>query len=330
MMKKILVASAKIGVSAGLLYFLFRKSDIGAFRETVSSLDVRTVLLAALIFLGTQCVATYRWSTVLKKDVRIPYPKLLSVYMIGMFFNNFLPTIVGGDIIKGYYLYRDTGKGDVSFASILMDRYSGYTALMFITLVALVPGYVLIKGTGLPLFFLLLVGGYLLASFFLWVDTLHAWLVRLLAKVRLFDLNEKIDKFYNVLMSYKGHPGILLRIFLLSLVVQLGVIASYVVLGRGLGIDVPVGYYFLFIPLATTVSMMPVSLAGLGIREGAFVFLFAKAGVAQEQALGLSLVWFAIVVAISLVGGVEYVRAGGKKGKEGKKFGPEAEGQKTD
>jgi uncharacterized protein (TIRG00374 family) len=310
----------KLAVSASLLYILFGSIDLEVFLGVVTTLNPLIFVFLALYFAATQSLSAYRWSIVLKKDVVLPYPKLLSIYFIGMFFNNFLPTVVGGDVIKGYYLYRTIGKGDVSAASILMDRYSGFTAMMAITLVALVPGYALIKGTGLPGFFLILVGGYVVSSFFIWVESLHGWLVKILTGIRLFSLNEKIETFYRALMSYKNHREILIKIFLCSIVIQGGMIVGYFMLARGMGIGVPLGYFFLFIPLATAVSMIPVSLSGLGIREGAFVFLFTRVGAAQEEALGLSLIWFAIMVSVSFIGGVEYIRTGGKKG-----FGPGAE-----
>src|SRR4030065_840853 len=105
----------------------------------------------------------------------------------------------------------------------------------------------------------------------------------------------------------------MITIFICSLLVQGGVIISYSVLGRGLGIDVPIGYYFLFIPLTTVVAMLPISLSGLGLRGGAFVFLFTRVGVSQEQALTLSLLWFVICALISMAGGIEYIRTGGRK-----------------
>jgi uncharacterized protein (TIRG00374 family) len=304
----------KLVVSASLLYILFRSIDLKAFLSVVTTLNPLSFVFLAIFFAAIQCISAYRWSIVLKKDVDLHYPKILSIYFIGMFFNNFLPTLVGGDVVKGYYLYRVTGKGHVSVASILIDRYSGFTALMAITLVALVPGYALIEGTGLTGFFLLLLGGYMMSSFFIWVESLHGWLVEILTRVRLFSLNEKIETFYSALMSYKNYHWILIKIFLLSVVIQGGVIVGYFTLAKGMGIGVPMGYFFLFIPLATAVSMIPISLSGLGIREGAFVFLFTRVGATQEEALGLSLLWFAVMVCVSFIGGVEYIRAGGKKG----------------
>lgn len=313
MIKNIVSTLAKVGISGAILYFLFRSIDLEAFWTTFTSVKPYAPVFVALLFITTQSVSTFRWSIVLKKDMDVPYLKLLSIYFIGMFFNNFLPTMVGGDLVKGYYLYKYSKKGDVSLASIFMDRYSGFAALMVITSVALIPGYPLIKDSGLPGFFVLLIGGFFCMSLVLWVGSLHSWAMGILAKIHFYGINKKIDMFYRVLMSYKSHHDILLKIFICSVLLQGAVIAGYYVLGSALGMNVPIGYYFLFIPLTTAVAMLPISLSGLGLREGAFVFLFTSVGATKEQALTLSLMWFVISALISLIGGVEYLRMGGKK-----------------
>ncbi len=312
-MKNILSIFLKIGVSAVILYFLFRSIDLVAFWGTVKSVEPWTVVFVAAIFIISQSISSYRWRTILKKDVDVPYRKILSIYFIGMFFNNFLPTMVGGDVVKGYYIYKHTKKGNIALASIFLDRYAGFFALMVITSIALIPGYKLISGTTLPGFFVLLIGGFFSASLVIWVGPLHGWAMKIMGRIHFYGINKKIDTFYKVLMGYKSHYDILIKIFICSLLVQGGVIISYSVLGWGLGIDVPIGYYFLFIPLTTAVAMLPISLSGLGLREGAFVFLFTRVGASQEQALTLSLMWFATSALVSMIGGVEYVRMGGKK-----------------
>ena len=214
-MKKLITVAIKVAVSATILYFLFRNIGIDAFVKTVASVRPITVAAGALIFIFTQVISTYRWSVILKKDMDVSYVRLLSIYFIGMFFNNFLPTIVGGDIVKGFYLYRESKRGDISLASIFMDRYSGFVALMFITVAALIPGYALIKDTALPFFFALLIGAFVLSSLVIWSGPLHGWAVRLLAGIRLYGINKKIETFYRVLMGYKAKRDILQDIHLL-------------------------------------------------------------------------------------------------------------------
>lgn len=312
-MKNILSVLVKVCISGGILFFLFRNIDLKLFWETASSANPLALIAVAVIIFGTQVVSTFRWQAILRKDIFVPYPKLLGIYLVGMFFNNFLPTMVGGDVIKGYYLYKSTRRGDLSLASIFLDRYSGFTALMSITTISVVAAWPMLTDTGLAPVFVLLIGAFVGASLIIWVGPLHNWAMAIFAKIHFYGINKKIDTTYRVLMSYKSHRGILLTIFLCSLFVQTSVIIGFFILGRGIGIDLGLGYYFLFVPLATVVSMVPISLAGLGLREGALVYLFTLVGSTGEQALTLSLIWFAVMVLVSVVGGIEYVRMGGKK-----------------
>ena len=312
-MKKLVMTISKVGISALIMFLLLRGMDLVALKDIMLSISPGMVATVVGLLICIQLISTLRWSIILKMDLDIPYIKLLAIYLVGMFFNNFLPTIVGGDLIKGYYLYKETGKGGHALASVFLDRYTGLAALMCIALAALFLGHRLLEGTGLILFFVLLVLGFVGASLVIWVDMLHTWAMKLMAKIHFYGINKKIDKFYNVLMSYRHHHGIIGKAFLCSFFVQGGVITVYFLLGRGLGIDIPMVYFYLFVPLATVASMLPISLAGLGVREGIFVFLFAKAGVSKELAIGLSLLFFFISVAVSLIGGVLYIRMGGKK-----------------
>jgi uncharacterized protein (TIRG00374 family) len=262
------------------------------------------------LLIGVQTLSTLRWHIILKKDINVPFPRLLSIYFIGMFFNNFLPTLVGGDVVKAYYLYRDSRKGGVSLASIFLDRYSGFTALMTITALATYSGYSLIANTSIPWLLFALLAGFVAISLVIWIDLFHGWVVRILNRVKLFGINNKIDAFYKALMGYKGDRGVLLKIFFISVFIQVSIIVGYYILSRGIGMEMPLNYFFMFVPLATVVAMLPVSLAGLGIREGAFVFLFAKAGGTSAEALSISLLFFFIMVVVSLIGGVAYIRVG--------------------
>ncbi len=315
-MKKLGLIAFKILVSSGILYVLFSRVDLAVFWQMASEMPVALIVFSIVLFFAIQFTSVCRWTLVLRKDVDagdVRFKDIFSMYFIGMFFNNFLPTLVGGDVIKSYYLFKLTKKGGLSVASILIDRYSGFTALMGITLVSLVAGWRVVRSAGgveLVAVFVLIIGAFVLGSAFLWIEALHGRLVGLLGKIHLMGLNKKMDTLYKALMKYKARKDLLIRIFLLSLLVQGGGIVLHIILGKGLGMDVPVLYYFLFVPLSVTASMAPVSLAGLGIREGVLVFLFTKAGATQEQALGMGLLYFIIVVCVSLVGAVAYVRAG--------------------
>ncbi|MBI5328377.1 MAG: flippase-like domain-containing protein [Deltaproteobacteria bacterium] len=319
MSKKNLSVVMKLIVSGALLYLLFRGMDMRNFLETVRSVDSKTIISIVFIYIAVQAIAAYRWLTLLRGSMNISFPKVLSIYFVGMFFNNFMPSMVGGDIAKGYYLYKVSGKGGAVVASLFMDRYAGFSALVAITTVAAVIGYQLVKGTIVPLLLVSLISAYIIGSLVLWVKAFHGWALKILSRLKLLGLNEKIDSLYKSIIRYKGVYVILSKAFMLSLIIQSAVIVSYYILSVGLGMSLPFGYFFLLIPLTTAVAMLPISLAGLGIREGAFVFLFTKVGATHAEALSLSLLWFFISVFINLIGGIEYIRLGSVKDSSGVK-----------
>ncbi len=111
-------------------------------------------------------------------------------------------------------------------------------------------------------------------------------------------------------MEFKDRRGIIIKGLLLGLIIQSIVIISFYIFSLSLGFDVQMIYFFLFIPLITVASAVPVTLSGLGIREAGFVILFTKAGLTEVEALSLSLLIFINMCLVSLIGGLEFLRLG--------------------
>jgi uncharacterized membrane protein YbhN (UPF0104 family) len=228
----------------------------------------------------------------------IKYSRLLSLFFIGSFFNTFLPGRVGGDVIKTFYLYRDTGKGGISIASVFMDRYMGLCAMVVISLIAFTGGYSYIKGTEIVWIIPVAFGVFLIISFILWKVN---W-----GKIRF------LGAFYNPLMEYKMRERIIYNGLLLSLIVQVIGITEVYLLSLAIGLKVPVIYFFIFVPIINVISAIPISIAGLGVRETGFVALFkmvfSELGVTSDHAVSLSILLFIAMCLINLIGGIEYLR----------------------
>ena len=311
LMKRWLSILFKIAVSFSLLFLLFRETDIDKFSLLLRSMDIRFLGTGILLYAGLQIIATYRWSLLLPKGViSVPFRRLVGLYYIGLFFNNLLPTAIGGDFVKAYYLYKDSGEGERALASIFMDRYSGFFSLVFISLLALLFGYSKLSSTIIPVLVLGFGLFFISVSLFIWIEALHAWLLRRTGRIGVLKINERVDSLYNAFMIYKENPRVILKAFALSFLIQLIGIFVVFVISLGYSMTVPIGYFYLFVPLAITISMIPVSVAGIGLREGAFVFLFSRVGLDTTEALGLSLTWFLIIVLVGLYGGFEYTRIG--------------------
>jgi uncharacterized membrane protein YbhN (UPF0104 family) len=293
-MKKFLNFGLKLLVSAVLLYIFISQVDRNTVVATIKQTNLHLFISAYFIYILTIFISTKRWSLFLPPGLK--YVKLVSLYFIGSFFNTFLPGLVGGDAVKAFYLYRHIGKGGRSLATVFMDRYMGLMAMACIVLISFAGGYQFVRGTEIVWLILLFLFALSVTSLILWKVN---W-------GRITFLNA----FYSPLMAYKVKRIILLKGLLLSFVVQAIGITTVFVISRSIGITVPIIYFFMFVPLISAASAVPVSVAGLGIREAGFVILFTKTGVSSAEALSLSLLTFTIMCMANLIGGIEYLRIG--------------------
>ena len=260
---------------------------------TLGGLSVIAFISAILLNVLAQFVSTLRWRLLLPEGLGLG--KLFSLYMIGSFFNIFLPGIIGGDAVKGMYLYRETGKGSLALASIFMDRYFGFVVLIAICAIAFPFGYKYLQGSRIE---------WLLpfTIFFFIVGSLLFFSLKLGRRIKFFS------ELYNYFYLYRNQRGVIGKALILSTFVQLaGIIAVYI-LSLGLGTHIPFIAFLIYLPLIILFSMLPISISGLGVREGAFVVFFGLIGVKPETATAISLSWFITMSAGSLIGLIEYIR----------------------
>lgn len=269
------------------------KTGIERVVSALRNMDLLFFLIAVLIYLFSIFLCSIRWRLLLHED--FSFRRLFSFYLMGSFFNHILPGIIGGDAVKVYYLYKDTGSGGSALASVFMDRYVGFAALMLVGLVAFPFGLSYFRGSYiewvLPLIILLFVVG----SFFIFG-------LKVGRKIKF------LSGFYDYCLMYKGKRDIIVKTFLISLIVQIIIIFAVYFISLGLEANIPLLPFFMFIPIISTVATVPISIAGIGVREASFVLLFGFLGVSPVQATAISFAWFLSFVTGSLPGLVEYLR----------------------
>jgi len=278
-------------------------------------------LLAVVGYALTQVVSSLRWQWLARPlGFSQPLRRYLAFYYIGMFFNLVLPTSVGGDVVRAWYLAGGPGRRLDAFLSVFVERLSGLLVLLAIacTAAAVCP-------LALPWWVPWSVWG-LTAAGLLAVPALVV-LARLpCPAARLQGLHARLVRFAGQLAAagrlYLRHPRLLVSTTLLSAVVQVANILLVWVIGLAVGARVPAGYYWIVVPLVAILTLLPVSLNGMGIREGAMVTLLGPLGVGSGTALSLAFLWFAAVSAVSLTGVVFYL-LGDRRGIAG--CGAEAE-----
>lgn len=305
-MKLGLKALFSLGVMALLLWQIELAPLLAAFAATKLELS----LLAFALFLFQQVVVAYAWHILLVDQNRnLPFRKTVEVHFIGSFFGTFLPSSVGMDVIRAYRLGRYLERGVDSASAMFVTRVVGFLVNFLLALLVALPVSRAMNNPQLFGFVLLLTAMFIACVWMVLNEKLLGLMKAVLARFKLASIADKITDFRAGIMSKALNRRAMFNLVALSFFYQtLGIVIIYV-LGRALGIELAIWHYFIYIPLITTITVLPISLAGIGIREGAFVFFFAQAGVAQAQALSLSLLLFAQTVALALLGGVWYLLA---------------------
>lgn len=285
----------KLIVSFIFIYAVINKLDTRELILEFKYINLNYFIIASLLYISTQIISTKRWAYFVKADKG--FFELFELYMVGTFFNLFLPGTVGGDVVKAYYLYKGTQKKGDSLVSVFMERYMGMLALMLISTTAIIFGYSYVKGTfALNIFIIILlgfIGGTIFVSFFP-----YEIFYKKLKGVRLS------------IRDFIFHRSIFINTLMLSLLVQgIGVFVVYL-LAKSININLVIGLHFIFIPIITVISMIPVSFSGIGLREYSFLHFYGLVGISEEKAVTLSILWFIVMIITGLIGMLFYIRLG--------------------
>jgi uncharacterized membrane protein YbhN (UPF0104 family) len=304
--KPIVILLLKLLVSGGLIFYFLSRIHIENFIQTFASANYSWIALALTVYLFTQAISAVRW-TMLARPLGIdtPFQDLIKYYLIGMFFNLFAPGTVGGDVSRIYYVVRDehahaSGRAVTTMhaaMSVLMDRAIGMIVLVWLGAVGLMlfPKYAVPPTVRSVTFSLAL--GFVAAVL----------VAPLLRRILPEDGHPIVVKLRLAFRSYRTHWRALGAALVLSLVLHLIQSWLHVIMGRALGLDVPFSFCIIVYPLVGTFAAIPISLNGLGLREGGYIYLLAVIGIGTEKSIAFSLLLFLIVALDSLVGGLLFL-----------------------
>jgi hypothetical protein len=299
----------KLLISLGLLAFLIHNADIDLheLRGSLAKTDPLYVFLALLTPYAGFFITSLRWKGLLDvQGVQIRQPVLFRSCMVAVFFNQIMPSTIGGDMIRMYDSWKAGATRAVAISTIVVDRVLGLFALAIFAVLGLffvrgdfseaqyVPLAVVAVAMGLGGFIALV-----FSPFRLMVEFARAVYTRLPGPFGKFF--GKVDR---AVEPFRGKHSSLTRALGLSLVLQLNVVLMHYLLSRAIGIELGFIDYFYVVPVALFVMLIPISINGIGVRENMFVFLLGTMGVAKADALLLSLLAFAVFLVHGLMGGL--------------------------
>jgi uncharacterized protein (TIRG00374 family) len=313
--KATLVLGAKVAFSVALFWFLFHtRLDWVDVRRAIEGAKPSGLALAFGVMLASNLLGAFQWNRLLRAaDIEIPFWKVSAYYHVGLFFNNFLPANVGGDFARVLDASRSGAASRArAFATVLMDRMIGTVALGGLALLTTLPA---IRELPLSTGWIVTFYGGVTAFFAIGVTMLWAVLhpgalravERVLARIGLGRLRPALDDLSGRLARFRGQPRLFRELFVIAAGVQVMRIGVHVLVARALGLHVPLPYFFLFVPLLAVIVSLPISLNGIGVREGAGVVLFGLVGVAQGMAFTLQFTTYLVALSVSLIGGVVFL-----------------------
>ncbi len=301
-------ALIRITVSFGLLGLLFwlMRHNIRDIWSIISASNLNFLAAAAVFFVINVAMLAYRMKIIfLGENLSITLRESLELTFVGYFFNNFMPTAIGGDIVKAHYAARTNGKKLQSYASVFMDRFIGLYTYLVVAAVALVVdrGRFQLMTIRILVFLLVILGitGFVIAT----NKAVARFMERFFARIKMFRLGERLNGVYNIVHDYRNRRDVLVKSFSVSIVAQCLYFGIVYVFFLSLGARVNLGNVFLIMPVVTFISMAP-SMGGLGVREGAFVAFFATL-TGKETAFAASLLLLLGFLLISVIGGVIYL-----------------------
>jgi uncharacterized protein (TIRG00374 family) len=304
-MKDKLTNLLKVAVTIALLAVVFFTVDLRQVWQTLLRVRWVHLLVAITLYQLGIIVRAYRWQVLLAgQGSRVSFGRLTNLYYVGSFFNSFLPSGLGGDVIRMYELSRAGASGALAVSTVLVDRAMGLLMLFAMALVALPFSWSLVPLTVSLALLGLVLGTVLVFWLFLnrrLVDTLGRR-IGLLGKVL---RNDKVVAFYDSFGRYGKHA--LLRAAGASLVFNVTLILAQLYLARAVGVNISLGYFLIFVPIISSLLALPISISGFGVREGGYVLLFGQAGVASDQAVAMSLLFYLLGVLTGVVGAILYL-----------------------
>ncbi|MBN2241277.1 MAG: flippase-like domain-containing protein [Acidobacteria bacterium] len=307
-MKKKALPFIKIAITVLLFAYIFQNVDFENFGRTLRNARPDMLILSFALIWAGHYVCILRWRLLIKPLMPVPsLNQLFGIYCIGLFFNLTFPTVIGGDVVKIYYIGRNSESYSQSFASTFLDRDAGMLAMLIIACAAIVVYPVSVPGIAISVIVFGAFAAFLLGNMCLFTPRFHGILNRCMKRLGAARMGRKADRVAEAFHRIGKHRFVLAVSLLISFVNQLLVIISVWVTAVGLRLDIPFYYFLVFVPVITLISMIPASLNGMGLREYAFMGLFGALGAEPSSCIALGLVTSILIILSSLPGGIVYI-----------------------
>ena len=304
----------KLILTIGLLYYVTSLVNFDELTPLIMRMDFNLFLAAIFLHAAAFLIMSIRWWLILVSNQQhIEYKKIFSAYYLGLFCNNFLPTTMGGDVVRIAKLRAVGIDTKQLIFSTLSDRIIGLLSIVIMGIIGVNFSTTIQETIGeQSLIIVNIVSAFVILFFLLGMNSQlrNTFLEITLGKIRFWaKLNNFIVYCHQNIEALK-HNTVLPKTILLSMIAQLLIVITYYLIGISLKVDLPLLEYILIVPVVALFSSLPISVGGLGVREGILVYLISNIGVSTANAVSISLVYLAILILVTLPGGLFLLSTG--------------------
>jgi uncharacterized protein (TIRG00374 family) len=304
------ITALKGTVSLALLWVLFSRVDIGRLWSVARHASAAWLLTALALYLSVILASAWRWGLLLKaQHLDFSFRALTSSFLVATFFNNFLPSNIGGDVIRIADTAPAAGSKTLATTVVLLDRGIGLLGLVLMAAIGATAGprFGDAGTVGAGVLWL----GFVVAATVATVAVLFPeTFTKLLHPLRLLHaewVDARLARLIAALSRFRQAPGALAGCFAGAVVVQTGLVGFYLAIAHSMHIPIGFAELAVIVPITFIVQMAPVSMNGFGVREATFGFYFTRLGLPLESALLVSFMGAALIMLFSLSGGLVYL-----------------------
>lgn len=299
----------KAALSLGLLAWLISRAELGDLADTFRQAYLPLLVLTFSMFYIGYIITASRWQLLLRvQGTSLPLSYLLQSFMVSVFFNNFLPSTVGGDIVRFYDSWRAGSDKAGALAAVLLDRLLGLNALAIFACIGLFFGTEFLAKNSLvgPAVTLFAIATFILVLMIFFAPLRLVRLVRSVIMVLPQPMRRIGERLADAAMLFHGRSMVFVIGLGLSLLLQGNNILFHFLVGMALGLPLQLTDYVLFVPLALVLMFLPITINGIGLREGVFTVFFGYYGLGVTEALAFSWLIYGQTLLQGLIGGLVY------------------------
>lgn len=295
----------KIIITIGLITFLLSKVNWDEVWVVLENASLLFLILTFALMVFSVYVSAYKWKILLEiHNIHFSFYKLSKYYYMGSFFNNFLPSTIGGDSYRIFKTFSDSYSKASPVMAVLMERISGMILLLIVGSIGALISFLMTKDM---ISYYVVLSGFVL--FFLVFLFMYLYIIKKSFFLKLFDkyAPKKIKKNIHPLRDFRGKKKEIIRVFYYSLIFNLILILSRLTLLYAVGSECNFYELSVVVMVSNIIALVPITINGLGLRDGIFIYLLQNYGVLYEPALIVMLLSRILTIPLSLIGGLYYL-----------------------